>query len=525
MKKVDYERLKSSIENQKTLVEKGEQDLKQEFSDKGKYYNENKDFLNLTKDNEMYKKHKRGMDDFDSRIQFHKNTLEYRIQDAYDVAESINKAIEPYISSTDTMANVKISLFEQEKEKLNKEIEDLNKQKESFPEYDRTYREEGKIEYQGILDKIKEKENRISEINDEIELYNSRDELQSKYKENLKTMKDLEKMAEKYALKLPISKETRKKQEELEKKKQEEKNKSEEKRELDEHDKKDIENSEKNVFEKNNIINDVKEQMEQENTDYKNINLQDEELLKQVPKVSDVKSKTLSDIKYIEILEKDEKVHYKDTAGKSMEISTDIDKKELFKDLKISDICKELTESRISSWFLKRKINPNIVSVLRYRPKQLKEYITSLKDGDKLPFELVHNLEDISMWKKFRLNKFAKIEEKLGAKVLGKLFDKNKALPSADEKKKDNVIEEYKKDEKIKDKLEKIKQETLEENKYASVTPKNEDLKKVDKVSINTKYKVNNDGNIIENKVKKIMEDQQKQTANDVKKIKEEEQK
>ena len=40
MKKLDYERLKSSIESQKKLVEKGEEDLKKEFADKDKYYNE-----------------------------------------------------------------------------------------------------------------------------------------------------------------------------------------------------------------------------------------------------------------------------------------------------------------------------------------------------------------------------------------------------------------------------------------------------------------------------------------------------
>ena len=151
-------------------------------------------------------------------------------------------------------------------------------------------------------------------------------------------------------------------------------------------------------------------------------------------------------IKYIEIVEKDEKVYYKDEMGNTKEISTDISKKELFKDLKISDVCKELTDSKISSLLLKRKINPNIVSVLREHPEQLKEYIISLKEKKDLPFELVHNLQDISLWKKFRLNKFAKIEEKLGAKVLGKVFDKNKTLAQEKGKKliagvKDKTIE------------------------------------------------------------------------------------
>ena len=271
-----------------------------------------------------------------------------------------------------------------------------------------------------------------------------------------------------------------------------------------------IENNELNVFEKNNVINSVAQEMKEEDKNYSKIHLQGNNL-KETPKITD-------SIKYIEIVEKNEKIYYKDNFGKEKETSTNFDKKELYKDLKIADICKELTNSKISSMFLRRKINPNIVSVLRYHPDQLKEYIASLKDKKELPFELVHDMEGISLWKKFRLGKFTKLEEKLGAKVLGKMFDKNKTLTEP------NVIDKNKEANEVKTKIEKAKMETLENDKYRSVIPK--DVKKTSKVNLDTKYKVDNDGNIIEKvakaKYEKVNEEEQAKRAEEVKKIMEE---
>lgn len=268
-----------------------------------------------------------------------------------------------------------------------------------------------------------------------------------------------------------------------------------------------IETNELNIFEKNNVINSVAQEMKDEDKKYSKIHLQGNNL-KETPKITD-------SIKYIEIVEKNEKIYYKDNFGKEKETSTNFDKKELFKDLKIADICKELTNSKISSMLLKRKINPNIVSVLKEHPEQLKEYITNLKDKKELQFELVHNLEGLSMWKKFRLGKYTKLEEKLGAKVLGKLFDKNKTLTEA------NVIDKNKEAKEVKDKVEKAKTETIENNKYKSVIPK--DVKKTSKIELDTKYKVDNEGNVIEKVAKdryeKISEEEQAKRAKEVKKI------
>ena len=279
-----------------------------------------------------------------------------------------------------------------------------------------------------------------------------------------------------------------------------------------------------NVFENNNIINSAKEEMEQENRNYKNIHLQDENILKQVPKVSGLKSKVFDRIEYIEINEKDEKVYYKDSTGEEQEISTNIAKKELFKDLKIADICEEIAGAVFPGLLLKRKVNPNIVSVLKDNPEQLREYIKNLREKKNLPFELVHNLEGINLWKKFRLNKFVKIEEKLGAKVLGKLFDKNRTLKEGEtleKKSTKNVIDKQKEVNEVNDKIQKGKEEVLENNKYGNVT--DNELKKTGKVTMDTKYKIDNEGNIIEkvakDKYEKISEEEQVKRAEEVKKM------
>ena len=281
---------------------------------------------------------------------------------------------------------------------------------------------------------------------------------------------------------------------------------------------KENESKSKNVFEKNNIINDAKEKMEQENRNYKDVHLQDENILKQVPKVSELKSKVLDRIEYIEINEKDEKVYYKDSTGKEQEISTDIGKRELFKDLKISDMCEEIAGAVFPGLLLKRKVNPNIVSVLKDNPEQLREYIKNLREKKNLPFELVHNLEGINLWRKFRLNKFVKIEEKLGAKVFGKLFDKNRALKEGDTK---NVIDKQKETNEVNDKIQKAKEETLENNKYGNVAAN--ELKKTGKVNMDTKYKIDNEGNIIEkvanDKYEKVSKEEQAKRAEEVKKM------
>lgn len=187
----------------------------------------------------------------------------------------------------------------------------------------------------------------------------------------------------------------------------------------------------KNVFEKANIIDEANKKLQEDNRNYsKNALIND--YLKETPKVSRVKTK--ANISYIEILENSNTINYRDVEGKEETIGSIKDRKqkaELLKRLNISDMCKEISGGIFSNLNLRRKINPNIVLVLQEHPEQLKEYISSIQDKTKLPFELVHNLKDIGIWKKLKLNKFTKTEEKLGAKIIGKIFNKNQTLAEA----------------------------------------------------------------------------------------------
>ena len=138
-----------------------------------------------------------------------------------------------------------------------------------------------------------------------------------------------------------------------------------------------------------------------------------------------------------------------------------------------------------------------------------------------------HDLSGLGFLKKISMLRKTRAEEKSGARVLGRLFDKNKALEAGKKErnsdKKDNVMDNYKRDEEMKKKIEKAKEETLKSDKYARVISKEADLKKTGKVNMDTKYKIDNKGNIIENKAKesykKAMDEQQEKTAEDVKKI------
>ena len=136
-------------------------------------------------------------------------------------------------------------------------------------------------------------------------------------------------------------------------------------------------------------------------------------------------------IEYIEISEKNGTIYWKDNKGND-KIATIKDafesKKSIFKNLDIAKKCKEIAGGFFRGLLLRRKVNPEIVVALEKNQEQLKDYISSLHTKKDLPFELIHNLQGIGMLEKFRRNKFAKLEKRLGAKVFGKLFDKNETL-------------------------------------------------------------------------------------------------
>lgn len=214
--------------------------------------------------------------------------------------------------------------------------------------------------------------------------------------------------------------------------------------------------NDKNVFETNGIINDVRKEMglgtgngvkpnfritkEESNVEGvgKPIALTDE-------KDKNDEKKPSNKITYIEIQEADGNIFYKEENGKEDKISIAEaleNKKSQFRRLDIKNICKEIAGGRLGALRLRRKVNPEIVSVLQHDPEQLKDYITSIYQKKELPFELTHNLDGIGILDKIKMNKFARSEEKLGARVIGKLFDRNKAIDNVKNSKMLNAAKE-----------------------------------------------------------------------------------
>lgn len=143
------------------------------------------------------------------------------------------------------------------------------------------------------------------------------------------------------------------------------------------------------------------------------------------------------DIK-IYISEKDGILKYIDNTGKEYELTWEElskEKKELYKRTSIKKMCKEAIRNTNGRRFgLKRKINPAIVKALDATGNEnlIQEYIESIADKKELPFELTHDLSKLSRVQKWKLRKYIKAEEKCGAKIIGKLWNKNRALPDSE---------------------------------------------------------------------------------------------
>lgn len=241
----------------------------------------------------------------------------------------------------------------------------------------------------------------------------------------------------------------------------------------------------KNVFETSDIINNAKKDLENESKDYSKIHLEPNEIIQENPINGSVRkndknifetNRIINDVRremglepggsakpttptakkdkgekpsnkiiYIEIQEADGNIFYKDENGKEDKISiAEVleNKKSQFKRLDIKNICREVAGGRFGALRLRRKVNPEIVGVLQHDPEQLKDYVTSIYQKNKLPFELTHNLDGIGILDKIRLNKFARSEGKLGAKVIGRLFDKNKAIDGVKDNRMLNVAKD-----------------------------------------------------------------------------------
>ena len=227
----------------------------------------------------------------------------------------------------------------------------------------------------------------------------------------------------------------------------------------------------KNTFEIENAINNAYNQMQNDN---RNITVDRE--IEQMARENNRTTKSANrpnqatkakTVEYIEILEKEGNINYY-IDGDEQEHTISIkqaleEKKDKFKRLGISDMCKEITGGRIKGALLKRKVNPEIVAALGNNTDQIKEYISNIYYEEDLPFQLVHNLEKTSILSKIKLNKFVKAEEICGAWVSGKLFDKNRAIVA---KEKTKAIAENVK-EAAKEKTAKIKDFSQEKEQTA----------------------------------------------------------
>ena len=144
----------------------------------------------------------------------------------------------------------------------------------------------------------------------------------------------------------------------------------------------------------------------------------------------------------IKIIESKELIEYTDNTGKrTISLSSLFEEKgNMYKRLEIGKMCRKIIKDtkgkRRLGIMLKRKINPEIVKALDATGNEdlVQDYIESIYTKKELPFELTHDLSELSMIEKFQMRKYTKSEEKCGAKILGKIFSRNKALPNPEEK-------------------------------------------------------------------------------------------
>ena len=151
------------------------------------------------------------------------------------------------------------------------------------------------------------------------------------------------------------------------------------------------------------------------------------------------------------------------------------EKNDMYKRLDISKKCrkiiKETTGKRRLGLMLKRKVNPEIIRALDSTGNRdlIEKYIESVYNKSEFPFELKHDLSGLNIREKFKLRKYTKTEEKCGAEILGKIWNKNKALSEG--KQNVNELERESKDE-IAASVRKIIAKEKEEKKNASFVQK-----------------------------------------------------
>ncbi|MBQ2938291.1 MAG: hypothetical protein IJE05_05395 [Clostridia bacterium] len=152
----------------------------------------------------------------------------------------------------------------------------------------------------------------------------------------------------------------------------------------------------------------------------------------------------LSEIRSIEVKENDRIVVCEYGDGKKETISLDqieSEKKAMFKRLDIFSSCRENSRSLLGAISLYRKVNPAVIKAMGNDREAMSNYIDCLNNKKEFPFELKHDLSGMSILQKIRKNRFVRAEEKCGASILGKIFNKNKALSESKEDRSDEQKE------------------------------------------------------------------------------------
>lgn len=146
-------------------------------------------------------------------------------------------------------------------------------------------------------------------------------------------------------------------------------------------------------------------------------------------------------IQKIYISEKDRTIRVYDDSDNVEELWTisgildKSEKRKLYKDSGVKEICKKIMKgkNRREIKRLRKKINPNIVNAICSKNEfsdTLEKYINCIKNEEEFPFEVVHDLGKLNIISKIfrQKSKYMKAEEKCGAKILNKLFNKNQTL-------------------------------------------------------------------------------------------------
>lgn len=217
-------------------------------------------------------------------------------------------------------------------------------------------------------------------------------------------------------------------------------------------------NSNRNTFEKNNIIEETKRIVESENSMHAN-------MYSKVNLGNRGENKN-NEIKSISISEGEGMIYAKTENGEITKISLKEAleyKKDNFKNLNIKEMCKEIAGGTFKGLLLGAKVNPAIVHTLKDNLENIKTYITCLKEEKELPFELFHDLRNskLGIFDKMKMWVHARAENKIpGTKITfaERFWNKNETLEPA---KKEGIKDEHdvKKEYKVENKDNRIEQE------------------------------------------------------------------